>query len=162
MDKKINIDDIKWQESKQTGFSFFRKPLGASAGGEMLGTGLFKLLPGNKAFPYHCHHANEEAIFVLSGSGTLRINDKKVPITENDYIALPRGSEYAHQVINTSDDVLMYLCISTMIEPDVMEYPDADKIGVMAGTPPGSPKSKQSYKGFFRKNSAVSYYDGEK
>lgn len=161
MNNKISIKDIEWQESTQGNFSSYRKPLGAKAGGKMLGASLYKLLPGKKAFPFHCHYANEEAILVLDGNGTLRINDKEISIHENDYIALPCGREHAHQITNTSNESLTYLCLSTMIEPDVMEYPDSEKLGVMRGSPPGGEKNQQSYKGFYRKNSAVSYYDGE-
>lgn len=106
----------------------------------MLGASLYKLAPGKKAFPYHCHYANEKAIFIISGKGTIRIGDEEVSIEKNDYIALPPGVEYAHQVINTSNESLEYLCISTMIELKVMEYPDSKKVGVMTGTPPGRKK----------------------
>ena len=108
---KVNVDEIKWNESAEEGFSYFRKQLSIKAGGKMLGASLYKLLPNKKAFPFHCHYANEEAIFILSGTGTLRIGKKKIKITENDYIALPRGSEHAHQLINTSNEILIYLCI---------------------------------------------------
>jgi len=161
MSGKININDIEWQETCEGNFASFRKQLGLKAGGKMLGTSLYKLSPGKKAFPFHCHHANEEAIFVLSGNGTLRLGDKDILIEEKDYIALPRGRNHAHQVINTSGGELIYLCISTMIEPDVMEYPDSDKVGVMIGTPPGGEKKPEGYKGFYLKKSAVSYYDRE-
>ena len=72
--------------------------------------------------------------FILSGSGTLRLGDEKIIIKENDYVALPLGREHAHQVINTSNEELIYLCISTMIVPDVMEYSDSDKVGIRASS----------------------------
>lgn len=158
---KVNIDDIEWQESNLDGFSSFRKQLGIKAGSEMLGASLFKLSPGCKAFPFHCHYANEEAILVLSGNGTLRIGDKKIQLTQNDYVTFLRGNSHPHQVINTSDAPLIYLCISTMIEPDVMQYPDSNKLGVMIGSPPGGGKNNKSVKAFFRIKNEVSYYDGE-
>jgi uncharacterized cupin superfamily protein len=43
----------------------------------------------------------------------------------------------AHQIINTSDAELRYLAISTMIEPDIAEYPDSAKRLMLAGSPPG-------------------------
>lgn len=159
---KINIDEMEWQESNQENFHHFRKSLGTKAGGKMLGASLYKLLPGKKAFPFHFHHANEEAIFVISGNGTLRINTQEILIKPNDYIALPRGSEHAHQMINTSNIPLEYLCISTMIEPEVMEYPDSNKLGVMTCSAPGGEKKPQSFKAFYRKDDDVSYYDNEK
>ena len=160
--KKINANALEWTESTYGHFSSFRKQLGALSGGKMLGTSLYKLLPGKKAFPYHFHHANEEAIFVLTGQGILRLNNEEITIQPHDYIALLRGTDHAHQVINNSTDPLIYLCISTMIEPDVLEYPDSNKIGVMTGSAPGGDKNLRSFKGFYKKASEVSYDEGEK
>ncbi len=161
MCKKVNIADIEWHESTQDDFSYLRKQLGSKAGGKMLGASLYKLAPGKKAFPFHCHYANEEAILIISGKGTVRIGSEETPIVKNDYIALPSGAEYAHQVINTSSEALEYLCISTMIDPEVMEYPDSKKIGIMTESPPGGDKKSSSYKAFFQKNTDVPYYEDE-
>ena len=160
MSNKVNVNKIDWQKSGQGQFSALRKQLAIQTGGEKLGASLYKLFPGEKAFPFHCHYANEEAIFVLQGRGTLRINDHKMPIVEYDYIALPCGM--AHQIINTSDQELIYLCSSTMIEPDVMEYFDSNKIGVMTDSAPGGKKTQNSYKAFFQKQNEVTYYEDEK
>jgi hypothetical protein len=40
------------------------------AGGEKLGYSLYEVPLGRRAWPCHYHHANEEAIYVLYGSGT--------------------------------------------------------------------------------------------
>ncbi len=161
MANKININELDWTELNCGNFSSYRKSLGQAAGGEMLGTSLFKLLPGNKAFPYHCHYANEEAILVLEGEGTLRLGDEKTLIKQQDYIALPKGESHAHQVINTSDQPLVYLCFSTMIEPEVMSYPDSDKVGLMTGSAPGGKKQSKSIKAFFQNDSNVPYEQNE-
>ena len=63
--------------------------------------------------------------------------------------------------INTSDSELIYLCLSTMIKPEVMLYPDSDKIGVMTGSAPGGTKTSESFKAFYKKESDVDYHDGE-
>lgn len=78
-------------------------------------------------------------------------------------MALPRGREHTHQIINTSNEVLIYLCISTMIEPDIIEYPDSDKIGttILDSSSSGGEKNKKSQT-FYQKNSAVSYFKDEK
>jgi len=161
MKHKINIEDLQWQLTSHGDFTVERKSLGTNAGSQKLGTSLYKLSPGHKAFPFHCHHANEEAILILSGSGTLRFGDEQVSVSMNDYIALPCGSDFAHQLINTSSNELIYLCISTMVVPEVMDYPDSNKVGVMTGRAPGEAEAGQSYKGFFRKGDEVSYYDNE-
>ena len=159
--KKINVDNIEWQSSENKDFSYARKSLGTQAGGKMLGASMYKLTPQKKAFPFHFHHANEEAILILKGSGTLRLTDGSMPVTEGDYIAMPTGPEHAHQMINTSNESLEYLCFSTMIVPEVSEYPDSNKIGVLTGTAPGGLKEKNSFKGFYKKESDVDYFEGE-
>lgn len=161
MTNKINLQDLDWQPSGNDNFTASRKQLALHAGGKMIGASLYEVAPGNKAFPYHCHFANEEAILVINGEGTLRLNDEMISIKKDDYIALPCGREHAHQIINTSDQALTYLCISTMISPEVMEYPDSEKVGMMTGTAPGEKKQKDSQKSFYRKDSAVDYFDGE-
>ena len=102
MRNRVNIDDIEWQEMSHGNFTVARKSLSNNSGGQKLGASLYKLSPGHKAFPYHCHHANEEAILILNGEGTLRFGNEELTVNKNDYIALPCGSEHAHQLINTS------------------------------------------------------------
>ncbi len=158
----INEDDIPWQDSAQgERFAARRKRLGQAAGGEQLGCSLYEVAPGKSAFPYHLHHANEEAIYVLSGAGRLRGEQGEQRIKEGDYIALVVGPRGAHELINDTEATLRYLCFSTMHVPEVAEYPDSDKIGVYAGTAPGAVEHAHTLKALFRADSKVDYYDGE-
>lgn len=124
----VNENDVEWQMGNNGDFCYARKQLGLPAGGKMLGTSLFKIAPGKKAFPYHFHYANEEAIYILEGTGTLRLQNKQLPVKKGDYIAMLKGPENAHQLVNTSTEDLLYLCFSTMVHPDVTEYPDSKKL----------------------------------
>lgn len=92
----VNMNNLKWESSDNGDFAYQEKPLRHVTGREMLDTSLYKLMPGKKAFPYHFHYANEEAIFVLEGCGTLRINNEKKPIIQGNYIAFPPGAKFAH------------------------------------------------------------------
>lgn len=154
--------DLEWEEqSHGERFGFRRKRLGAATGGEKLGCSLYEVEPGRRAWPYHYHLANEEAIYVLEGSGTLRIGDNEVPVSTGDYVALPVGEATAHQLINTSEAPLRYLCFSTALEPDVMVYPDSNKVGIFGGSPPGGPREKRTFSKFLRLDAEVGYYEGE-
>jgi uncharacterized cupin superfamily protein len=62
-----------------------------------------------------------------------------------------------HRVINDGDDTLRYLALSTMNEPDVTVYPDSDKIGVYAGSAPGS-DDPRSVAGYYRRDDDVDYW----
>ena len=98
---------------------------------------------------------------MLEGSGTLRIGGEEIPISEGGYVALPTRAEAAHQIVNDSEVVLRYLCFSTMVEPDVMVYPDSGKVGIFGGAAPGGPKEKRTFSKFLRVEAEVSYYEGE-
>jgi len=161
--KVTNEDELRWAEhSHGEKFGYKRKYLSSAAGGEKLGCSLYEVPPGRRAWPYHYHGANEEAIYVLEGSGTLRVGEEKVPLSKGDYAVFPAGAEEgAHQLVNTSDEPLRYLCFSTMIEPDAIVYPDSSKIGVVVGAAPGGPKEKRTLSGLFRQEDGVDYYEGE-
>ena len=157
----VNEQDLEWGEQSHGKFGYRRKQLGSAAGGKKLGCSLYEVPPGRRAWPYHYHLANEEAIYVLQGSGTLRLGERRITLSRGDYVALPVGEVGAHQIINTSEEPLRYLCFSTMIEPEAMVYPDSNKIGIFAGSPPGGPIEKRTLSMFLRGDAEVGYYEGE-
>lgn len=155
-------DELQWTEhSHGEKFGYKRKSLSSAAGGERLGCSLYEVEPGKRAWPYHYHGANEEAIYVLEGAGTLRVGGVEAPLHAGDYAVFTAGAEGAHQLVNTSDRPLRYLCFSTMAEPDAMVYPESGKVGIFVGAAPGGPKEKRTFSGFFREQDGVDYYEGE-
>ena len=158
----VSEGDLRWNEqSHGEKFGYRRKALGSAAHSEKLGCSLYEVPPGRRAWPHHYHLANEEAIYVLKGSGSLRIGGEEIWISEGDYVALPARAEGAHQLVNSSEAVLRYLCFSTMVEPDVMVYPDSGKVGIFGGAAPGGPKEERTFSKFLRGDAEVGYYDGE-
>jgi uncharacterized cupin superfamily protein len=157
---KTNAEDLEWSELERDGTQFRRKKLAAAAGGERLGCSLYELPAGRRSWPYHYHAGNEEAVFVLAGSGALRLDGERVDLREGDYVALPADERGAHRVVNDSDTALRYLVVSTMDEPDVTVYPDSEKVGVFAGAPPGG-EGERSVHGYYRRADAVDYWEGE-
>ena len=157
-----NESELRWAEhSHGEKFGYRRKSLGSAAGGEKLGCSLYEVEPGLRAWPYHYHGANEEAIYVLEGSGTLRMGGGEIPLEKGDYATFPASAVAAHQLINTSGEILRYLCFSTMAEPDAMVYPDSGKVGIFVGAAPGGPNEKRVLSGFFKEEDGVDYYEGE-
>ena len=154
----VNRSELEWTELKRGETAFRRKQLGEAADGERLGTSLYELPPGGRSWPYHFHTANEEAMFVLSGSGTLRLGDETRPLEKGDYVAFPADESGGHRVINDSEEPLTYLMVSTMDEPDVTVYPDTDKLGVFVGSPPGG-RGERTLHGYYRIGDDVEYWD---
>lgn len=156
----VNLDEVAPSETRQGRHRYARRALGAAAGGRQLGCTHMTLPTGAVSFPLHYHAANEEAIYVLAGTGTLRIGGERVAVRPGDWIALPVGPEHAHQMVNDGAEPLAYLCISTMQPVDVWVYPDSDKIGLCAA-PPGGLREDRYLLRYFRAGSAVDYWDGE-
>jgi uncharacterized cupin superfamily protein len=156
-----NADEVEVREMVKGGHNMRLRQLGRAAGSIALGATLTEVAPGAISFPRHAHHVNEEAIYILSGSGEARIGEARVPVRPGDWIALPTGLEHAHQMINTSAaEALVYLCISTMRGAEIVEYPDSGKIGASV-TDPTSPVGVRRI-GLFRAGSgALDYWDGE-
>jgi len=155
----VNLSEIEPKPgiSAGTKIGYHGRRLGTAAGGRGLGCSWYELEPGKTAFPFHYHCANEEAIYVLEGAGTLRIGEERVPIRGGDYIALPPGPATAHQLINSGTAPLRYLCFSTMVTTEVAVYPDSKKIGAMSIGPDGTPWLRQLH----HESGQKGYFDGE-
>lgn len=156
----VHSDSLPGEEGGNGKFQFSKKSLSREAGSQKLGCRLYTVEPGKSAWPYHFHYGNEEFIFILEGSGTLRLNEERFAVESGDYIALPVGPEHAHELINTSSGLLRYLCVSTMVEPDVCIYPDSKKVGIFAVDAPGRPVTEKTLEEFLP-HKTVGYYEGE-
>ncbi|MGE5446533.1 MAG: cupin domain-containing protein [Ignavibacteriales bacterium] len=99
-------------------------------------------------------------MYVLEGAGTLRMDGEEIEISKRDYITFPAGRG-AHEIINSSDRTLRYICFSTMIEPDTMIYPDSGKVGIFVGSAPGGSKEKRTLNKYLRDGTEIDYWDGE-
>lgn len=157
----VNVNDLEWQaDGNGERFAFHRKWFTSQTGARKLGCSLYRIPPGKTAFPFHKHFTNEEAIYVLSGTGTMRLDDKEIAVGPGDFVSfLPQGPN--HQLINSGSEDLEYLCVSTMIDPDITLFPDSDKVIAFAGSGPGGDKSARTFNGIYKASSTVGYYDDE-
>lgn len=126
----------------QRRFHIQRATVGAQMGLSKLGCTVTEVGPGAVGYPFHSHRANEELFYILSGHGELRLGRERHAVKAGDLIGCPTGGpETAHQLVNTGDAPLRYIAISTLIDPDVCEYPDSGKVGAFAkptGDDPGT------------------------
>jgi uncharacterized cupin superfamily protein len=131
-------------------------------GAQKLGYNVTAVPPGKAAFPFHCHRVNEEMFFVLQGSGEIRIGTATYPIRQGDFIACPPGGpDKAHQISNTGVDELRYLAVSTKLYPEIAEYPDSGKFGVLAEYSPGPDGKPQGFRFVGKESLNVNYWEGE-
>ena len=166
----INLDEIEIGDRPQmfqpTGkaaerFSSKMGAIGARIGARLLGYNITAVPPGKRAFPLHNHHANEEMFFILAGTGELRIGKEVWSIRPGDFIANPPGGpELAHQIVNTGNEELRYLAVSTLITPETVEYPDSGKVATYSRqtAPDGSMRVVRHVAHI---HASVDYWEGE-
>jgi uncharacterized cupin superfamily protein len=150
----VNRDAVEpLHNAHGTKYALSGRSLGVAAGSQKLGCTLYQVPPGKTAFPAHVHHANEEAVYILSGTGTLRLGAEQHPVGAGDFLVF-HASGPAHQLFNTGDTTMEYLCISTLITPEVVEYPDSGKMGTLVGD-----RKNPVLRGIYKKDAQVGYYD---
>jgi uncharacterized cupin superfamily protein len=159
----INIDEVERTSISQGSlFAESYATLSDKIGAKKLGYNVTIVPPGKRSCPYHCHHVNEEMFFILEGDGAYRFGNKTYSVKAGDIIAAPPGgAETAHHLINTGGRDLKYLAVSTMMDPDVCEYPDSGKFLVVSGRAPGGDKSKEKLRYIGRTENSLDYWDGE-
>jgi len=142
-------------------FGALLAPLTGMLGMHGLGAMLIEVEPGHRAFPFHNHLGNDEMFFVLEGEGSYRFGDEEFPVRPGDICAAPRGGpETAHQLINTGTKPLRYLGISTLNDPDIVEYPDSGKFAAL-GIAPGPNFMEAHFKHVGRREDTRDYWEGE-
>ena len=150
----FNLHGDEWNRNEEReGWRSRDAWIGNRLGAELLGGSLYELDPGQRLFPYHLHHANEEWIVVVRGTPTLRTPDGEQELREGDVAVFRRGAEGAHQVANRSDAPVRVLMLSSKVNPEIVEYLDTGKVGTR--------DAKGERILLSRAGEAVDYWDGE-
>ena len=127
--KIFNLNSEQWDETRdREGWRIKEAFVGHHIGGKLIGASLSEVAPGDKHWPYHTHHGNEEWLIVVGGQPTLRTTDGEQVVNEGDVVCFPRGKSGAHQIINRTDSPIRVLMLSSMVEPDIVEYLDTGKV----------------------------------
>lgn len=99
------------------------------AGSELLGATAYELAPGARWADLHFHHANEELLLVLDGRPTLHTLEGARELAPGDVVSFLRGRRGAHRLSNETDAAARFVLVSTLVMPEVVEYPERDKGG---------------------------------
>ena len=114
---------------------------------------IYEIPPRKANYPFHFHEVNTEAFYIISGNGIIETLDGEQKIKAGDIIVCPPKKEGAHRIINTSEsELLTYIDFDTTNIPDIVHYPNSNKIGVIVHNQSST---------FFKNNSQVGYYEGE-
>lgn len=99
------------------------KTLTSNTGMQRIGIHLVRLGPGRDSTTHHYHDADEEFVYVLSGTGQAKIGDEVFEIGPGDFMGFPAPSP-AHSMRNTGHADLVYLMGGERNAADSVHYPD--------------------------------------
>lgn len=100
-------------------------------------------------------------LVVISGHPTLRTLDRERQLDEGELVAFPVGSGGAHRIDNRSRQPVRLLILSTMLAPEINEYPDSGKIWART-FPPGAARPDHAVDVLARsEDENVDYLEGE-
>jgi uncharacterized cupin superfamily protein len=128
----MNIWTDEWDEADDWsgGGGMSRRLVGS---GPQLGASLYELGPGNFGV-YHFHHGSEELLIVLGGRPTLQGPEGERQLAEGEVVHFPLGPEGAHGLRNETDELVRVVVAGIRVSPEVVEYPDLEKITAQART----------------------------
>ncbi|MDX6685159.1 MAG: hypothetical protein QOF86_1287 [Baekduia sp.] len=152
-----NIYDPDFDEPRRTvdGFHALRARLGHQLGTERVGLSQWEVGPGQAAYPYHFHLAEEEVLVVLDGRPALRTPAGWRRLERGEVVRFAPGEDGAHQLANDTEETVRLLAISTHGQPDIVLYPDEGKVGPAERRSDGS-----GFKQYYNLKDAVPYHHG--
>jgi uncharacterized cupin superfamily protein len=143
--RRVNLHAPEFDhEQDRDGYRWRGARVGHEIGADQIGGCLYELPDGQHTYPYHLHHGTEEWLLVVGGAPVLRTPEGEQTLREGDVVCFPAGPAGAHQVTGPGT----VLIVSAATRPEVVEYPDSDKVGARPG-------------GNFRASDGVDYWYGE-
>jgi uncharacterized cupin superfamily protein len=100
--------------------------LSRATGMQRLGVSHATVPPGKESLIYHSHTTEEEFMYILSGTGTLRAGADETEIGPGDIVGFATPS-IAHTVVNSGNEPLVYLVGGESKELEQADFPDQGK-----------------------------------
>jgi uncharacterized cupin superfamily protein len=145
----FDIGRVPWQEFfRGTRYGMRYQHLSRFGGGSQISVAMEVLPPGRQANQAYFHMLEEEHVFVLEGSLTLRLGAKSYPMRAGNYVCFPAGQKVAHALINHTTEPCRYLVLGNPHPHEVAVFPDSGRVQVKL--------TGESY----RKSSTMEYWDG--
>ena len=85
-----------------------------------------ELEPGSISALFHAHSTQDEFIYILEGTPTVKVGNEEYLMKPGECIGFKAGSGDAHHLINNSNENVTYLEIGDRSPNDSVEYPDDD------------------------------------
>jgi len=106
-----------------------RRRLGDQFGLGNFGVNLTELEPGVVSALCHAHTRQDEFVYVLQGNPTVVIGEDEYAMKAGDCVGFKAGTGVPHQLVNRTDDRVIYLEIGDRTPGDGVHYPNDDLHG---------------------------------
>jgi uncharacterized cupin superfamily protein len=125
------IAEVPWEDfSHGERFGMRFQHLSTFGGATQIGIANEVLAPGRQANPLHYHLLEEEHVFILEGSLTLRLDDKSFVMSPGHYVCFPAGQKVGHSLFNHTMQPCRYLIIGNPHPHDVAVFPETGRVSV--------------------------------
>jgi uncharacterized cupin superfamily protein len=101
--------------------------LSVAGGLTQFGAYLDTLQPGAWSSQRHWHSAEDEFVYILSGTATLRDDHGMTDLFPGDAVAWRHGDPNAHHLTNRGDLPARWLIVGSRARGDICTYPDDDR-----------------------------------
>lgn len=102
------------------------KSLGDATGITGFGFHIIEVPPGKFSTEFHCHHHEDECVYILEGEGEATIGDRVYAVSAGDFIGYRAGG-CAHTIKNTGVFPLRCIVVGQRLDHDVADYPHLNK-----------------------------------
>jgi uncharacterized cupin superfamily protein len=103
-----------------------KRQLGDAFGLSNFGVNLTRLAPHAVSSLRHSHSRQDEFVYILEGRPTLCTDEGNTPLSPGMCAGFKAGTGNAHQLINNTDETVVYLEIGDRMPGDQGVYPDDD------------------------------------
>lgn len=98
-------------------------PMSRMAGMQHGAVNLVRIAPGMQAFPLHRHHGQEEWVYVVGGTGEVRLDAEAHPLEPGSFVVFPTAGA-AHAVRNTGSAEMVCLMGGSGTASEVIDFPE--------------------------------------
>lgn len=117
-----DLSEQRFQHPLHTKAIRYTKSMSEGVGLQRLGLHLVRVEPGYATTQFHCHHQEEEFIYILSGQGIVVIGSSTYKVGSGDFMGFTAPS-LPHSMLNPSTTNLVYLMGGARQPFDICDYP---------------------------------------
>ncbi len=124
--KEIIVKNYKETKGAQQGEDknkFTVKPVIPAEAVNKCSANFVEVEPGNTAYGYHWHEANEEVFYIISGEASVKTENGEIRLKQGDAVFFPADVKGSHVISNPSEtEKLVYLDFGSANRPDIVHF----------------------------------------